>query len=68
MPARSGFRAPRFEDVLALLEKVTGTSMSGDSITVGEDEIQMEMETIWKQRKDSFFLGIGFRLPRYPRK
>jgi hypothetical protein len=51
------------QEVLSLLE-ICGAKLSGDIAIRDLARIEAELESVWKQKRDGFFTGIGMRLAR----
>jgi hypothetical protein len=52
------------DEVLSLLRDFGDVTLSSDVSIPDLSRIQSEMDTVWQQKKGSFFQGIGFRLTR----
>jgi hypothetical protein len=54
-------------DILSLVQKFGGVSLSDTPAIPDLARINSELDQVWRQKRDDFFNGIGFRAVRTQR-
>ncbi len=56
------------EEIKSLLQEQAGVKLTSDATIPDLARINAELNVVWKQKRDSFFNGIGFRIARIRKK
>jgi hypothetical protein len=59
-----GMPGSTVETIISLAQSHAGVKVAGDAAIADLERIHTELDNIWKQKRDSFFSGIGFKVLR----